>query len=82
VCCRAAFPDAVAEDHVDLFGLIQPHRDLEGEQVAAVEDLLAGVLNLPDHTDSGGAALGQDGLQRRVGSLAQPGVRLVSDHVS
>ncbi|MGH3708721.1 MAG: hypothetical protein ACRDRQ_11575 [Pseudonocardiaceae bacterium] len=79
--CGAALAYSVAEDHVDLVGFIQPHGDLGGEQVSEVDDLLAGVLELPDYTHPWRPALGHDGLQRCIGALAQGVVGLVGDHV-
>jgi hypothetical protein len=54
---------------------------LTENQGLEVDDLLAGVLDLPDHAHPRGPARGQDRLQRRIGSLAQPVVGLVGDRV-
>ena len=61
---RAAIPCAVAEDHVHLLGLVQPERDLVGEQVADVHDLFARVLERGQDADPDRPALGGERGQR------------------
>jgi hypothetical protein len=78
----ATLAHSITEDHVDLGLLVKPHRDLDGEQVPEVDDLLSWVLDLPDHAHPRSPALGQDGLQGCVGSFAKAVIGLVGDHVS
>ena len=67
----ASVAGSVAEDHVDLLGLVQPHGDPVGEQVADGHDFLARVLQRGDHAVPDGAALGGEGGQVGLDPLPQ-----------
>ena len=83
----AGVAGAVAEDHVDLEGVVQAQGDAGGEQVAPADDVLAGVLHRGEDGDPDRAALGQqqpEGLvdppgRGPVGERGQGG-ELVDDH--
>ncbi|OPG13840.1 hypothetical protein B1L11_06315 [Microbispora sp. GKU 823] len=70
---------AVAEDHVHLLGLVEQECDLDGEQVADVHDLLAGVLECGHDADADRAALGGEDGERGDGPGAEQLVGLVGD---
>ena len=55
---RAAVAGAVAEHHVGLLGLIEPHSYPAGEQVPDRQHVLARVLECPDDAVADRAALG------------------------
>ena len=65
----ATVAGSVAKHHVHLLGLIQPHRDPIGEQVADRHDLLARVLERGDHAVADRPALGRQRRQRRLDPL-------------
>ena len=73
----AAVPGAVAEHHVHLLGLIEPHGDPGGEQVPEGDHVLARVLQRGDHAVADRPALGGQGRQRGLGPFAQVAVGLV-----
>ena len=77
VAQRAAVACAVAEHQVGLGGLVQPQRDLVGEQVADVQDFLARVLQRGDDAVADRAALSGQGGQRGQDALAELAVGLV-----
>ncbi|OLT10142.1 hypothetical protein BJF78_29215 [Pseudonocardia sp. CNS-139] len=78
---RPAFPGAVAEHHVDLFGLVEPHGDLDREQMPEVDHRLARVLHRADHAHTERTALACERLQRHLRAGLEPLVGLVGDDV-
>ena len=74
---RAAIAGAVAEHHVHLLGLIQPHRDPVREQVPDTQHVLARVLQRGHHAVADRPALRRQGGQRGHDPLAELAVPLV-----
>jgi hypothetical protein len=68
---RAAVAGAVAEHHVGLLGLIEPHSYPAGEHVPDRQHVLARVLECPDDAVADRAALGQ--LSRETGQASAHG---------
>ena len=73
----AAVPGAVAEHHVHLLRLIEPHRDPVREQVPDGQHVLARVLQRGDHAVAHRPALGGQGGQRGHDPVLELAVGLV-----
>ena len=71
VALGAVVASRAAQDHVDLDVLEQPQRDPDGEQVAEADHVLAGVLHRGHHQHAGRPALGEQQLQRGLGTSFQ-----------
>lgn len=66
VSSSAAVTSPFAEDHVDLDRVVEPHSDACGEEVAPVDDVLAGILDGSDDRDADGPALRQQEPERSL----------------